>query len=122
MLFTWLLLNYQVVFGYFVIIPVVFLMNTSPNAIELVIAPIHALVLDELDNMGSLVLFNWLNTTHNKMANGHSFMHIQTSMAFETAQIPFYLFSIVFFYLNVYAQDLIDLEEFREMVDESFVF
>ena len=64
--FITILLSNQVVIAYFMIIQsVIYLTILSSNCIEVLSNTLSALVLDQIDNMGSLILFNWVRTNYN---------------------------------------------------------
>lgn len=75
----------------------------SANAIELLGNALSALVLDQLDNMGSLILFNWVKSSYNRLASAPNFMVVKTNRSIESIlTASAWMLSIIMSVLNTY--------------------
>lgn len=83
--------------------------------VEILGNTLSALVIDQIDNMGSLVLFNWARTNYNMVTSSPDFMIAKSSRANENCQIVIYfimLAIVVIQYYNLY----VDFEYFFEQI------
>ena len=55
----------------------------ASNTIELLNNVLSVLVLDQIDNMGALLLFNFLRTNYNDLTTQDNFMTIMSSNSIE---------------------------------------
>ena len=69
----------------------------STNSVELLNNTLTALVLDQLDNMGSLLFINWVRINFNQMTTQSSFMILRSAHTIENYLFSIYLFIIAGF-------------------------
>ena len=62
--------------------PSIYMMAQSQDANEIISNMLAALVLDQVDNMGSLILFNWIRANYNELTVKSNFMFIKSSALF----------------------------------------
>ena len=74
----------------------------STNSVELLNNTLTALVLDQLDNMGSLLFINWVRINFNQMTTQSSFMIIRSAHSIENFLFTIYLIILAgFIYLII---------------------
>ena len=81
------LLSIQFMMAVSIIVSVVFLINQSASIIELLNNSLSALVLDQLDNMGSIALFSWVRQRYNYMTRTSEFMIVKSNPVIENITV-----------------------------------
>ena len=96
----------------FIMVPSFGFLTISSNINQSINNALSVLVLAQIDNMGSLILFNWLKSNYNKLTTSANFMQIKTSTALESIQVSIYLyFAFLFYQLLVLAKDVEYMKE-----------
>lgn len=68
----------------------------ATNTIEILGNSLSVMVLDDIDNIGALLLFNWIRTNFNKLSTQDNFMRIMSSPGIEMFLYSAYLIAIGF--------------------------
>lgn len=74
----------------------IILILLASNTIEVLNNTLSVLILDEIDNMGALLLYNWIRTNFNKLATQDNYMSIKTCYGIEKFLYPSYLITMGF--------------------------
>lgn len=67
----------------FLLLPTSILLFQSSDTIQLINNVLSTLTLDQIDNIGSTYLFNWLRINHNHLTDASDFMIIRSSRFYE---------------------------------------
>ena len=101
MVVLFLILTVQMIIAYYILNSTIYRIMQSTNLGDIVNNILSALVLDQFDNMASLVLFNWLRASFNKLTLTRNFMQVKSTALFENLQIVVYPVLILFSVINV---------------------
>ena len=68
----------------------------ASNAIDLLNNTLTALVVDQIDNMISLLFLNWLRSNYNAMSSASNFMIVKSSRSIESHLVFVYVIAIMY--------------------------
>lgn len=95
-------------------------MFISAHVIDLLNNGLSALVLDQLDNMAALLLYNWLKTNYNSLTTKPEYMIAKSSSQVELViGYPVYFLISLFFVIYFITISSLDNESFFLSNDEN---
>ena len=87
----------------YIIIASIYLLAQSATPADILNNTLSGLILDQLDNMWGILLFNWLRSNYNMVSNSPNFMIVKSSPKIETVITPIYFYSTFQFYYAIYS-------------------
>lgn len=94
--FLCFLLSVRIMLLCIIIEAALILILLASNTIELLNNTLSVLILDQIDNMGALLLFNYMRTNHNVVTTQDNFMQIRSSPSIEMFLYPAYALVLAF--------------------------
>ena len=96
LILQWITLAFQMALTLQIIGTTLPFLMISTNTGEVLNNTLAVLILDQIDNMGSVVFFNWLRTNYNILTTAqHNFMQVKSNRVFESILIWVYLAVII---------------------------
>ena len=68
---------------------------SASNSIEVLNNTMSTLVLDQIDNMDSVIIFNWLPSNYNLLTVSSEFMQMSSNKVFDNLFISIYVYVFV---------------------------